>query len=89
MKYVEWYVAGLEEMLERGGKQEDVDAVVAEVNNPTEKGLDGFLRRRGLPSVYLGMVPCGECGEPYAIDMDAKLNKEMVCASCVKTTNPS
>ena len=82
MKYAEWYVAGLEELLEKGGKQEVIDALVAEVNNPTEKGLEKFASGSR-------MAPCGECGEPYAVDTDAKLDKEMLCTSCVKTTNPS
>lgn len=90
MKYAEWYVAGLDELLEKGGTQETVDALVAEVNNPTDKGFEEFLKLRGLPSVYLGMVPCGACGEPYGVgDADPKLEKEMLCPSCVKMTTPS
>lgn len=85
MKYAEWYVAGLEGLLEKGGKQEVVDALVAEVNNPSEKGLEKYATESK-------MAPCGACGEPYALEeADLKLEKEMLCTSCAKTetTNPS
>lgn len=83
MNYTEWYVAGLYDLLENGGTQEDVEKLVAEVNNPTLEGFKKFLEPQHT-------VPCGACGEPYIIaDDDPRLDKEMLCPDCKKTTSPT
>lgn len=88
MKYTEWYVASLEELLKKGGKQEEVDTLMAEVNNPTEAGLKAFTERRDV--AYMGALPCGDCGDMIVVHAaDITLEKEMLCPSCAKTTPPS
>jgi hypothetical protein len=83
MKYHQWYLAGLYDLLERGGKQEAIDRIIAEVNNPTQDGLKTFLA--------LGRTcgPCDTCGEPFAIpDPVPSLDEEVLCPNCKKTTSP-
>jgi hypothetical protein len=84
MTYAEWYVAGMYELLERGGKLENIDALVAEINEPSNEGLTKYVKTRGF-------TPCGACGKAYGTsdDADLKLDKEMLCPSCKGKISPS
>jgi hypothetical protein len=83
MKYFNLYLAALYDALEAGGKQDVVDRAIEEINNPTQTGLDAYLKARSV-------VPCGVCGESFNLEEDKPtLNEEVLCPSCKKTTSPS
>lgn len=81
MKYIEWYLAGMYDRLEQGGKQDDIEAVVREVNAPSNDGLKAYCQTQ------TNRAPCGFCGTVYDIS-NAALNQEMLCPSCSTTKNP-
>lgn len=93
MKYHQWYLAGLYDLLELGGKQEEIDRVIAEVNNPTADGFKKFLELRSHPNPMHGFIglcgPCDTCGEPFAIPNPApSLDEDVLCPNCKKTSPP-
>lgn len=71
MKYHIQYLAALYDALEIGGKQEAVEKIIAEVNNPTQAGLDAWI-------ATVETIPCAACGEPFKPDQP-KLDQEVLC----------
>jgi hypothetical protein len=84
MTYFDLYLAALYDAVTAGGKQETVEKVIAEINNPTQAGLDAYLKDPPL-------IACGACSIPFKLD-DHKptLQEEVLCPSCKKpTTDPT
>jgi hypothetical protein len=83
MTYFDLYLAALYDALQAGGTQDVVERTVAEVNNPTDTGLEAYLK--SVPT-----IPCGVCGIPFArAEGTPTLHEEVLCTSCKPTTNPS
>lgn len=74
MTYTEAYLAALYDVLQAGGKQEAVDKAVAEVNNPTNEGLQLWLKAHPKQ-------PCDQCGVMFTPE-NATLDQEISCPSC-------
>jgi hypothetical protein len=75
VKYVEAYLAALYDVLEKGGKQEVVDAAISEVNNPTDAGL-----KKWLVAFPDQRCDCGASFKPESVTLD----QEMSCPTCSK-----
>lgn len=80
MKYFDLYLAALYDAVTAGGKQDVVEKVIAEINNPTQAGLEAYLKDPPL-------IGCGACGIPFKLeDQKPTLQEEVLCPSCKPTT---
>lgn len=75
MTYLHLYIAALYTALEKGGKQEDVERAIAEVNNPSPAAFQAWLKAAGT-------VACGVCGNPFTPPENVELNTEALCLDC-------
>jgi hypothetical protein len=82
MKYFDLYLAALYDAIEAGGQQDVVERAIEEINNPTQTGLDAYLKARPA-------VPCGVCGESFKLEDKPTLNEDVLCPSCKTATSPS
>ena len=76
MTYLDLYLAALYDLLQVGGKQEDVDATVRELNNPSEAGFETWFK-------HVPGLACSTCGKTYTLDSLPSLATEALCPECV------
>lgn len=83
MTYLHLYLAALYDALEKGGKQEDIDRAISEINAPTQTAFEAWLKATGA-------LPCAVCGVPFT-PTTPDLNAEALCPTCPSNTktNPS
>ncbi len=82
MIYLHVYLAGLYDLLERGGKQEDIEKIIDEVNNPTQAGFERWLAENQP-------IACATCGASFKPEGSPKITAEAVCPSCQPALSPS
>lgn len=76
MTYTDLYLVALYDVLAEGGSQTVVDKAIAELNNPSQEGLEKYLDtlpKRG--------VACGSCGAIFAPE-EPELEAEVLCSVC-------
>lgn len=78
MMYQDAYLEALYRKLDAGGTLEDIDAIVAEINTPSQGGLARWLEATKS-------VPCGTCSDAVFPDKPTPLlTTEILCPTCTK-----